>query len=305
MKKLLVTGGTVFVSRFIAEYFVSKGDDVYVLNRNTREQSKGVYLINADRHYLGNQLKEHRFDAVIDVNAYNAHDINTMLDSLGDFHKYIFISSSAVYPDYAKQPFDENTETGLNRHWGKYGIEKIEAESALLTRLQSGYIIRPPYLYGPMNNLYRESFVFDCAMQKRPFYLPAKKIDLQFFHVKDLCKLIEKIINSNTAQHIINVGNETLISSKHWVEMCYNVVGEKVNIIEVGENVDIRSYFCFRDYEYALNVDIQNKLIAELIPIKKGLEESFAWYIDNKDLVLKKPYMFFIDEQLQNTLHNR
>lgn len=45
MKKLLVTGGTVFVSRFIAEYFVSKGDDVYVLNRNTRVQSKGVYLV--------------------------------------------------------------------------------------------------------------------------------------------------------------------------------------------------------------------------------------------------------------------
>lgn len=45
MKKVLVTGGTVFVSRFIAEYYVAKGYDVYVLNRNSREQSKGVKLI--------------------------------------------------------------------------------------------------------------------------------------------------------------------------------------------------------------------------------------------------------------------
>lgn len=32
MKKVLVTGGTVFVSRYIAEYYVAKGCDVYVLN---------------------------------------------------------------------------------------------------------------------------------------------------------------------------------------------------------------------------------------------------------------------------------
>ena len=31
MRKILVTGGTVFVSRFIAEYYVAKGDEVYVL----------------------------------------------------------------------------------------------------------------------------------------------------------------------------------------------------------------------------------------------------------------------------------
>ena len=31
MKKLLVTGGTVFVSRYIAEFFSSKGCEVYVL----------------------------------------------------------------------------------------------------------------------------------------------------------------------------------------------------------------------------------------------------------------------------------
>ena len=39
MKKFLITGGTVFVSRYIAEYYVSKGYEVYVLNRNCKKQS--------------------------------------------------------------------------------------------------------------------------------------------------------------------------------------------------------------------------------------------------------------------------
>ena len=33
MRKLLVTGGTVFVSRYVADYFARRGDDVYVLSR--------------------------------------------------------------------------------------------------------------------------------------------------------------------------------------------------------------------------------------------------------------------------------
>ena len=52
MRKILVTGGTVFVSRYIAEYYVSQGDEVYVLNRNTKQQSEGVHLIAADHKDL-------------------------------------------------------------------------------------------------------------------------------------------------------------------------------------------------------------------------------------------------------------
>ena len=57
MKKILVTGGTVFVSRFVASYFAKKGNEVYVLNRNSRPQLPGVTLIEGDRNDLGDKLK--------------------------------------------------------------------------------------------------------------------------------------------------------------------------------------------------------------------------------------------------------
>ena len=44
MKKILVTGGTTFVSKYAAEYFVNMGYEVYVLNRNTKSQVRGVKL---------------------------------------------------------------------------------------------------------------------------------------------------------------------------------------------------------------------------------------------------------------------
>ncbi len=43
--KILVTGGTVFVSKFIAEYFASRGNEVYVLNRNTSIAKASALLI--------------------------------------------------------------------------------------------------------------------------------------------------------------------------------------------------------------------------------------------------------------------
>ena len=50
---MLITGGAVFVSRYAAEFF-TKNYEVHVLNRNSKLQSSGVALIEADRHYLNN-----------------------------------------------------------------------------------------------------------------------------------------------------------------------------------------------------------------------------------------------------------
>ena len=79
MKKLLVTGGTVFVSKSIAEYFLDKGYDVYVLNRDNHEQLKGVTLIQADRHDIGEKLKGYYFDVVVDT-AYTSQDVSMLHD---------------------------------------------------------------------------------------------------------------------------------------------------------------------------------------------------------------------------------
>lgn len=50
---MLITGGAVFVSRYAAEFF-TKNYEVHVLNRNSKPQSSGVTLIEADRHNLNN-----------------------------------------------------------------------------------------------------------------------------------------------------------------------------------------------------------------------------------------------------------
>ena len=268
MKKILITGGTVFVSRYAAQYFVDKGYEVYVVNRNSRPQVPGVKLIETDRHDLGDKLKDIYFDVVADITAYNAEDITDLCDSLGSFGQYIMISSSAVYPEYGDQPFREDSERALNRYWGSYGTDKIAAEDALLDRVSDAYILRPPYIYGPMNNVYREAFVFDCARADRPFYLPGDGgMKLQFFHVKDLCILMERVIEEKPETHIMNVGNVEPVT--------------------------------FYNYEYYLDVQQQNKIYPETISLEDGLKECAEWYVENESEVGKKSYMEYIDCNLK------
>lgn len=225
MKKMLITGGTVFVSRYAAQYYADQYD-VYVLNRNTRPQCQGVTLIEGDRHALGDKLRSLHFDVILDITAYNASDVNDLLDAVDSFDEYILISSSAVYPETAAQPFTEETATAPNKFWRKYGTDKIAAENALLQRVPKAYILRPPYLYGPGNNVYREAFVFECAQQGRRFCLPADgEMKLQFFHVNDLCRFVDCLLEAHPKQRIFNVGNREAVTIKQWVTLCYEAVG--------------------------------------------------------------------------------
>ena len=299
MKKILITGGTTFVSKYTATYFAERGYDVSVLNRGTKTQVPGVNLIKCDRHELGDLLKEQSFDAVLDITSYNADDITALLDGLGSFGTYIFISSSAVYPETGTQPFKEESELAENKFWGKYGTDKIAAEKALLARVPDAYILRPPYLYGPMNNVYREAFVFDCARDDRKFYLPCDgSMKLQFFHVDDLCKLMEIIITDKPEDHILNVGNADAVTVKEWVETCYECVGKKPEFVNVTADIEQRLYFSFYNYEYYLDVSKMLKLLPSTIDLKDGLSGCALWYDENESEVRKKPMMEFIDKNL-------
>ncbi|MBP3414588.1 MAG: NAD-dependent epimerase/dehydratase family protein [Clostridia bacterium] len=300
MKNVLVTGGTVFVSRFTAQYFAARGYNVFVLNRNTRPQPENVTLIEADRNNLGDKLSGYRFDVVLDITAYNRGDVENLVNAVGEIGDYIFISSSAVYPETLPQPFTEEQTCGSNSVWGKYGTDKLEAEKYLLENVPQAYIIRPPYLYGPMQNVYREPFVFDCAMLSRPFYIPNDgSMDLQFFHVEDLCRFMEILIDKKPDNRIFNVGNPETVDIKTWAKMCYEAAGKDIKAINVYGDHPQRSYFCFYDYEYRLDVSKQMELMPETKPLSDGLKESYEWYCKHKDFVNKKPYIEYIDNMIR------
>ena len=193
--------------------------------------------------------------------------------------------------------YSEEQECGANIIWGDYGVNKLAAERVLLSRCPQAYILRPPYLYGKMNNLYREAFVFDCALVERPFYVPNDgSMKLQFFHVNDLCRFIDILLRTHPTQHIFNVGNSEPEDINSFVKACYKVVGSEPTLISVGNEHAQRSYFPFHDYSYVLDVSKMSELMPETMLFAKGLKDSYKWYVKNQSAVNRKPYFDYIDK---------
>ena len=297
---ILITGGTTFVSKYTAEFFVSEGNNVTVMNRGSRPQVSGVVHINCDRTQTDGILKGKHFDLILDITAYTEEHIRTLLDSGVTFDDFIFISSSAVYPETNTQPFTEDQTCGYNSVWGDYGMNKLSAERYLQANVPYAYILRPPYFYGIYENLYREAFPFDCALQDRKFYIPENgNMKLQFFNVIDLCRFIKIILEERPEEHIFNVGNKETVTVKEWVELCYRAAEKKAEFVSVSSDVPQRDYFCFYNYEYVLDVSRQNRLMPDTLPLEKGLTEEYNWYRNNPQSVyFRKTYMDYIDKNL-------
>lgn len=301
--KILVTGGTIFVSRYVAENFVNKGNEVFVFNRGTHQQVDGTVLIKGDKTKVNNDLAKHNFDLVIAVNIYTETEMKNLIDGLGgkdNVKDFVFISSSAVYPETTKLPFNEKEEVGVNKIWGDYGVNKAAAEKYLLENIPWAYILRPPYLYGKYQNLYREGFVFDCALKDMKFCVPDDgRMKLQFYNVYDLCLFIEVLVDKKPEQHIFNVGNSEVVDINRFVEICYDIAGKKLVRKNIYGNHEQRSYFPFYNYSYYLDVSAQNEIKAPTVSLYDGLKEDFEYYKEHQNEVMKKiTYFDYIENVL-------
>ncbi|MCO4473356.1 hypothetical protein Si131_01624 [Streptococcus infantarius subsp. infantarius] len=111
--------------------------------------------------------------------------------------------------------------------------------------------------------------------------------------------MMEAIIEKRPTEHLYNVGNTEVISTRQWVKLCYACSNKIPEFIEVFDEVDQRNYFSFYDYEFFLDVKRQEKLLPELTPLEIGLKESYTWYENHVFDVKKKPFFDYIEKHLK------
>lgn len=291
MPNILVLGGTNFVSSSLAKYLIKKGYNVDILTRGMRKIDYTGYRnhIICDRKSLNelqNSLNAMKYDYVFDISAYTKEDVEILLNSLdlSKLKKYIFCSSGAVYKQSPKI-LTESAEKGFNPNWGIYGTNKLEAENFIINSKIPYIILRPTYLYGANNNLYREAYFFHRIISKKAIPIPwGNDTETQFLNINDFVSICESAMNSSFTNRIYNVTHPDIVNWETLVLCCgkamnMNPVIKKVNVNEI--NLESRSYFPFRDVTYLLSIDklIEDKLYLPTIPLTEGLKAAYQWYI--------------------------
>ncbi|SHI46788.1 NAD-dependent epimerase/dehydratase family protein [Clostridium intestinale] len=308
--KLLVLGGSEFVSKALAKYLIAKGYSVDILTRGIKSLGYDGYKkhIICDRKDINNmksQLNDEVYDYVFDISAYTEEDTKIALEAINKekLKKYIFCSSGAVYKP-SNDIVNEYFTKGENPFWGQYGLDKKAAEDYIINSGINYCILRPTYIYGEGNNLYRESYFFDRILNKKFIQVPSgDEVRTQFLHIDDLVRIFESAMYSNESNEIYNVTNDEIVTWKEYINICGEVIGEQPIIKEVHSSKsihEVRTYFPFRNTTYTLSIDKlkSSSLHVPKIGLKEGLEKTFKWYKEN-DIKLEDKKMINVDNLLE------
>ncbi|MEQ1947861.1 MAG: NAD-dependent epimerase/dehydratase family protein [Bryobacteraceae bacterium] len=306
----LVIGGTQFIGRQLVADLLKEGHAVTILHRQPKHGlGRRVKNIVADRNNpaaMKAALAGKTFDVVFD-NVYDwqrgttsAHvegTVRALADS--SLQRYVFMSSVAAYGD------------GLNHHEGDalapddapelYVRNKAMSERALFRLHQRIGLpvvtLRPPFVYGPNNHLYREAFFWDRLRSGRSIIVPGDGRRLmQFIYVKDLVRAALKAMVEPTAiGHAFNIANPRPVSQAELVDAMAKTCKKPAKVTRImrdyitragGHPMGPKMYFgIYLDVPPITQVTAKAQRMLKFKPIsfEEGLKETYKWYLKHSE----------------------
>ena len=319
----LVIGGTQFIGRFLVAELLKAGHAVTILHRNPEHNlGRRVNNLLADRNNAAEMkavLAGKSFEVVFD-NVYDwqrgttsAHvEATARAVQGGPLQRYIFMSSVAAYGD------------GLNRHEADalaaddapdlYSRNKAMSERALFRlhqRLGLPVVtLRPPFVYGPLNPMYREAFFWDRLRAGRSIVVPGDGRRLmQFVYVKDVVAAAIKAMEEKAAiGHAFNIANARPLAQFEVVEAFARVCKKPAKLVRIPREYLTRAgghpmgpkYYFAQYYDMPpitqVTAKAQRILKFKLTDFETGLKETYRWYLRNNTFA--KPDYSFEDKLL-------
>ena len=236
--KILLIGGTGTLSTDVTK--ICMNEDLYLLNRGRRPLPENINLIKADinnTEYLKKELKDQRFDVVVDFLAFSKDRLKAHLSIFKDkCEQFIFISSATVYKQ-TNEIITEETPL-FNPSW-HYSIRKKECEEFLSHQSDVNYTIVRPYItYGDT----RIPFVFtaktkqwtlvDRIIREQPIIVCGGKITLT--HTEDFAKGLFKLFGNKEAfGKAFHITSDECFTWKEVAEKIGKIFDKKVTVIHV------------------------------------------------------------------------
>jgi nucleoside-diphosphate-sugar epimerase len=302
--RVLVVGGTEFISLHLVRALRRDRHDVAVLNRGRRPARlpAGVTALVADRKdaaALRTALAGERFDGLVDVTyaPTTGDDVRALLAALdGRVGHAIFVSTGRVHDHALPIPYHEDTPRTL--YWGEYAKNKIAGEDAYLASGVPASVVRPTHVYGPLNTRDNETFFFDRLARGRPILVPGDGGWLrQFGHVEDLADAMAAMLGDRRAfGQAYNVTGEEAITQVGFVELIAEVMARPLRLVHApkapfGQNL---VYDCHAVYT---TTKIRRDLgVRPRYTLASGLVQTLQWYL--REGLDKRPVDFAEEDAL-------
>jgi 2'-hydroxyisoflavone reductase len=206
--RLLVLGGTVFLSRAVAEEAVRRGHEVTCACRGeSGSVPDGASHVAWDRtEPAPASLSATAFDAVVDV-ARHPSWVRSAVEALPDTH-WVFVSTISVYTDNSTPhgtvdtlPTHEpiHTDEDPASDPDVYGAMKVGCEQAVTDRAGSWVVVRPGLIVGPGDLSGRFSYWPNRVADGGEVLAPGSPDEeVQVIDVRDLASWLVDVAESRT-----------------------------------------------------------------------------------------------------------
>ena len=269
--KLLIFGGSGFVSGRLAEMAYADGNEVWCVTRGSKELPSGIRSIIADRGDAVQLTKALattgvHWDACLDCICFNADHARADLTALrGRADRVIVISTDSVYHPYHKT-VPQNEEADAYMDDGGYGALKRQMELAFLadggktlpfTLFRPGHIFGPGSLLGcyPLHS--RQAELPDLIRNDRELTLVGGETYLIHpVYVDDLCRaMLDCLPLKSTLNRIFCIGGPDIVTNAEYFRILGELMGHPVRIRELPvegfleANPRFSGHLCNRAYD--------------------------------------------------------
>ncbi|TCC94163.1 NAD-dependent epimerase/dehydratase family protein [Pedobacter frigiditerrae] len=235
--KVLITGSSGFVGHNLLKYLEENDFTLNCINRRQLNDINSDTITDSDSivHLAG---KAHDLKKTSNPDEY--YEINfeltkALYDSFleSKAKKFIFISSVKAVADSVQGWLDEEEVPNPQTHYGK---SKQMAETYIqmqpLPLGKSFYILRPCMIHGPGNkgNL---NLLYQFVKKGIPYPLAAFKNKRSFLSVKNLCFVIQRLLETDIPSGIYNVADDDALSTNEVVSILAEASEKRPKLLHI------------------------------------------------------------------------
>ncbi len=270
--KVLLVGGSGFVSGTLARIAVQQGHQVWAVTRGQRPMPDGVQALVADRKERTDFAQaiaaaDIEWDLVVDCIGFQPEDAQQDIEVFAQRARHlVFISTDFTF-DPAHRRLPQNEET---QHYAQsgYGGDKRRCEEVLLnadTGDMTWTILRPCHIYGPGSLLgclpehgRDKNLIEHLRAQKKLALVGGGYFLQQPIFATDLATLcLSCLDNASTHRQIFCAAGPDIIESRTYYEIIAEYLGVTIQIEEVPVDAHLHNnpnsapFLCHRIYDLA------------------------------------------------------
>jgi len=302
--KVLFIGGTGNISSACSELSISKGIDLYHLNRGQSAGIRNVQgmktIISDIRNFEETQkaLQEYNFDVVVDFIAYLPEHIQNDIKLFsGKTGQFIFISSASVYQT-PPQRLPVTEETPVDNTYWEYARNKIACEEVLREAYHNdGFpytIVRPSHTYDKtMIPVIGGYTVLHRMMQGLPVVVHGDGTSVwTLTHHTDFAVGLVGLLGKAEA-----IDETFHITSDEWLTWngIYKILADELNVIPQIVHIPSETIALYDPVigagllgDKTQSMIFDNTKIRKLVPefnsgitFRQGAKEIVKWYLEN------------------------